>query len=214
MIHSLQACPRGFRSSNSLSSLSSSSLSSLSSSRGNPSTCIECTDLLTFHDWLYLSFMAILLLLIQWYIIDSSIKRRTLTVDVLLMHLSGVVEVTLAAVTLLISQSEGGYIQIRSCNVEQLSDWYTVFWNPTPDHKETLRCSQEAVYPLYSMVFIFFGLALIFLLIIRPLMARKVSDKNAGKTVYLTMYALPALSLIHAVLGGIICKWDWFVTVS
>ena len=155
--------------------------------------------------------MTILLLLIQWYIIDCSIKRRTLTIDVLLMHLSATIEVALAAVTLLISLSDTqGYLWIRSCNVQQLSDWYTVFWNPSPEYKETLRCSQEAVYPLYSMVFMFFGLALIFLLIIRPLMARKVSDKNAGKTIYLTMYALPALSLIHAILGGIICKCDCF----
>lgn len=127
------------------------------------------------------------------------------------MHLSATIEVALAALTLLISLSDTqGYLWIRSCNVQQLSDWYTVFWNPIPEYKETLRCSQEAVYPLYSMVFMFFGLALIFLLIIRPLMARKVSDKNAGKTIYLTMYALPALSLIHAILGGIICKCDCF----
>lgn len=195
-----QACPRGFRSTN-----------SLSGSRSSSSICVECSDLLTFHDWLYLSFMSILLLLIEWYIIDCSIKRRTLTIDVLLMHLSATFEVTLAALALLLALSDTrGYLWIRSCNVQQLSDWYTVFLNPNPYYKETLRCSQEAVYPLYSMVFMFFGLALFFLLLIRPLMARKVSDTNAGKTVYLTMYAIPALSLIHATLGGIICKFYCF----
>ena len=34
-----------------------------------------------------------------------------------------------------------------------------------------------------------------------------VSDKNAGKTVYLTMYAIPALCLIHAIFGGLICEF-------
>lgn len=156
--------------------------------------------------------MSILLLLIEWYIIDCSIRRRILNIDVLLMHLSAAFEVALAALTLLVTLSDTrGYLWIKSCNVQQLSDWYTIFLNPNPYYKETLRCSQEAVYPLYSMVFMFFGLALLFLLLIRPLMARKVTDKNTGKTVYLTMYAIPALSLIHATLGGIICKCFSFV---
>ena len=39
-------------------------------------------------------------------------------------------------------------IDIKSCPVELLSDWYTVFYNPTPNYEEKLHCSHEAVYPL------------------------------------------------------------------
>jgi len=43
-----------------------------------------------------------------------------------------------------------GQLVIRSCRTQWLSDWYTVLYNPTPDYRESLRCTQEAVYPLYA----------------------------------------------------------------
>lgn len=44
------------------------------------------------------------------------------------------------------------------------------------------------------------------MLVLRPWIARKMNDKNATKTIYLTMYLIPALVLVHGVLGGVICE--------
>lgn len=39
-------------------------------------------------------------------------------------------------------------LNIYACNVTKLSDWYTLFHNPSPNYGEKLHCTQEAVYPL------------------------------------------------------------------
>lgn len=193
-----KACPAGFRSS-----------SSYSLSDNDVSECEPCVDSLSFHDWLYLLFMSLSLLLLEWYIIDFSLKRRNLPFDVITLHISAAIEVaTSSLIVILIKSDPLGNFSLKSCRVSRMSDWYTVFYNPAPGYKDTLRCTQEAVYPLYSMVFIFYGFALLLLLVIRPFIARKIADKNASKTIYLTMYLIPGLTLIHAILSGLICKYS------
>ena len=53
---------------------------------------------------------------------------------------------------------------------------YTLFigQNPNPNYEETLHCTQEAVYPLYTMIFIFYALCGILMLLVRPLLSSKV----------------------------------------
>lgn len=66
----------------------------------------------------------------------------------LILHLSAFLEVSVsAAITLLIFEPMGS-LYFHSCSVNYLSDWYTLFHNPTPNYGEKLHCTQEAVYPL------------------------------------------------------------------
>jgi len=152
--------------------------------------------------------MGLSLLLLEWYIIDSSLKRRNLPSDVLTLHCSAAIEVATASlISILIKSDPWGNFSLKTCRVVRISDWYTIFFNPSPNYTSTIRCTQEAVYPLYSIIFIFYALALAILLLIRPLIAHKLNDKNAVKTIYLTMYLIPALTVVHGVLGGLICKF-------
>ena len=41
-----------------------------------------------------------------------------------------------------------GSLSLNTCGVQQLSDWYTVFFNPKQHHVHETHCTQEAVYPL------------------------------------------------------------------
>jgi hypothetical protein len=167
------------------------------------SECVPCTDSLALQDWLYLLFMLILLLLIEWYIVDYCVKRRDLPFEVLVLHTSAAAETGIAAVLVLIIMSDSNaWFSIRSCRVHRISDWYTLFYNP-----RSISCTQEAVYPLFSMVFMFYGMSLILLLVIRPIIVWKCNDKNASKTIFLTLYVIPALAFIHSVLCGVICEY-------
>lgn len=95
--------------------------------------------------------------------------------------------------------------KLNSCGVEKLSDWYTLFHNPTPDYKDKLHCTQEAVFPLQTMVLVFYLLCVIFMMLIRPGLNKKFL-KFGKSAVYCGLYFFPILSLLHAVCGGLICK--------
>lgn len=166
------------------------------------SECIPCSDTLALQEWLYLLFMLILLLLIEWYIVDYCVKRRDLPLEVLVLHLSAAAESVLSAIIVVVIMSDSDkWFTITSCRVMRMSDWYTVFYNP-----RNVSCTQEAVYPLFSMVFMFYGVSLILLLIIRPIIVWKSSDKNSKKTIFLTLYVIPGLAFIHSVFCGVICE--------
>ena len=71
-----------------------------------------------------------------------------LTKQVLIIHFSALVEVSIAAVATILVVEPTGSFQITSCKTRYLSDWYSLFHNPSPNYEETLHCTQEAVYPL------------------------------------------------------------------
>lgn len=65
-----------------------------------------------------------------------------------MLYISATLEVITAAALAVLAVDPLGQLSIRSCRTLWLSDWYTVLYNPTPDYREPLRCTQEAVYPL------------------------------------------------------------------
>ncbi|XP_046402356.1 JNK1/MAPK8-associated membrane protein [Ischnura elegans] len=181
------ACPRGYR-------------------RGKDfdSECMLCHDSPQFYDWMYLSFMALVALVMHWFCIDTAAKRRSFCKEVLILHLSALVEITAASIMTLLLVEPRGEFSIRSCKAEHLSDWYTLFHNPNPNYEETLHCTQEAVFPLYTMVFIFFALCVVIMLAIRPWLAGRFLPKQGKMSIYAALYFFPILALIQAVLGGLI----------
>lgn len=110
-------------------------------------------------------------LILHFYFIDLATKQRMyvlrttvldptaplLTPDshsrfsrnVLILHLSAFCEISIAALVTLFTFSDSWLpTDIKSCPVERLSDWYTVFHNPAPNYGDKLHCTHEAVYPL------------------------------------------------------------------
>ncbi|XP_046741253.1 JNK1/MAPK8-associated membrane protein isoform X2 [Diprion similis] len=180
-----EACPRGFRSNDS-------------------SACVPCEDFPMFYDWLYLGFMALLALVLHWFCIDMVAMRRNITKEVIALHMSALVEIIGASLITLQLTDPIGTFNITSCKARRLSDWYTLLHNPNPDYEKTLHCTQEAVYPLYTMVFIFYALGIILMLLIRPLIAKKFLPKQGKFSIYAALYFFPILAMLHAIGGGLI----------
>lgn len=122
-------CPRGYRVNDS-------------------SICSKCTETLELYDLLYITFICILPLFMHWYFIDASMKERNFSRNQIILHCSAFFEVLVSAVISVFLIEPFGSFYINSCGVKKFSDWYTLFFNPTPNYEEKLYCTTEAVYPL------------------------------------------------------------------
>ncbi|BES93188.1 Protein of unknown function (DUF766) [Nesidiocoris tenuis] len=179
------ACPRGFRTNES-------------------SYCTPCDSQPVFYDWLYLGFMTFSPLVLHWFCIDNTTPfRGRLSQGALILHFSALVEIVIAATATLLLVEPFGEFNLKSCPVKSLSDWYTLFHNPRPNYEDVLYCTQEAVYPLHTMVFIFYALSVLMMSLIRPLLVYFCLP-TGGITVYAALYFFPILALLHTVFGGLI----------
>lgn len=57
-------------------------------------------------------------------------------------------ETLVAAILSILLMEPKGLLTLYACPIKKFSDWYTLFYNPTPNYEKLLHCSQEAVYPL------------------------------------------------------------------
>lgn len=174
------ACPRGFRSNSS-------------------SICELCKDNPIFYDWLYMGFIVITVCVLHLFCIDTTVRKKGFV-----LHISAIFETITAAVLTVLVVDPFGEFGVRSCHTHHLSDWYTLFHNPSPQYEKTLHCTQEAVYPLYTMVFMFYAIAVSLMLLIRPWIAGKFLPLSGKLSIYAALYFFPLLSLIHAAFGGLI----------
>ncbi|KAJ8928223.1 hypothetical protein NQ314_019287 [Rhamnusium bicolor] len=179
-------CPRGFR--------------------RNETTfiCEPCMDSPSFYDWLYLGFMVLLVLILHWFFIDMVSMRRSFSKDVIILHATAFLEIFLSCIIALLFSHPIGRLSVHSCQVRTISDWYTLLHNPTPNYEKRIHCTQEAVYPLYTIVFLFYGLSLVLMLLIRPWVCRKYLPRQSKMSIYAAMYFIPILVLIHALVGGLL----------
>ena len=168
------------------------------------SVCQQCEEPPSRYDCLYLGFIILFTLMAHWIAIDFTAKSRTITKEVLVLHLSALLEICLAAVTTLVISQPWGQFTLTACRVSRFSDWYTLLYNPNPNYEEKLYCTHEAVYPLYSIVFIFYALSLILMIIIRPFLSSKFLPGRGRNAIYAALYFFPAFALAHGVLGGVI----------
>ena len=76
--------------------------------------------------------------------------------------------------------------------------------NKPINYQETLHCTHEVVYPLYSIVFVFYAFSLLFMIILRPFLSSKFLPGRGRNAIYAALYFFPIFALIHGVLGGII----------
>ena len=164
--------------------------------------CEMCTGSLTLYDWLYLGFMAVLSPILNSFFIDITNRKKHRLLVVL--HVSSFVESIAAAVcTVLVSKPIGSF-NVTSCPVVQLSDWYTMLKNPSPDYTTTLHCTQEAVYPLYTIVMIYYAFCLAWMLLIRLAISIHAVNNKGKRSIYAALYFLPILIVIQSVLAGLI----------
>lgn len=122
------------------------------------------------------------------------------------LYLSAILEVALAALLTIFLSEPMFTFEIYSCGVSTLSDWYTFFFNPAPRYEDTLICTQERVFPLQTMVLVFYVFCVTFMLLIRPFVNEKCKPKieKASLAVYHGLYAFPLLALVHSLFGGLV----------
>ncbi|KAL3874476.1 hypothetical protein ACJMK2_037490 [Sinanodonta woodiana] len=176
------ACPRGYQ-------------------PDNESLCQKCDSAPAFYDWLYLGFMAMLSLILHWFFIDYTNNRKR---SLVVLHISALVETGLAVLLTLLLSEPMGSLHMRSCPVTKLEDWYTMLYNPSPNYTTTLYCTQEIVYPLYTMVMIYYAFSLLMLMLIRPLVSVNFVESRGTKSMYAALYFLPILIVLQAVFGGLL----------
>uniref|UniRef100_A0A8C0H8A1 JNK1/MAPK8 associated membrane protein n=1 Tax=Chelonoidis abingdonii TaxID=106734 RepID=A0A8C0H8A1_CHEAB len=170
--------------------------------------CRECTGSPGHYDWLYLGFMAMLPLILHWFFIEWYSGKKSSSA--LFQHLTALFECSVAAIVTLLVSDPVGFLYIRSCKVVMLSDWYTMLYNPSPDYITTVHCTHEAVYPLYTIVFIYYAFCLVLMMLLRPLLVKKIAcglgKSDRFKSIYAALYFFPILTVLQAVGGGLLCK--------
>ncbi|KAF1583142.1 UNVERIFIED_CONTAM: JNK1/MAPK8-associated membrane protein, partial [Eudyptes pachyrhynchus] len=168
--------------------------------------CRECMGSPDRYDWLYLGFMAMLPLVLHWFFIEWYSGKKSSSA--LLQHVTALFECSVAAIVTLLVSDPVGSLHIRSCKVKKLSDWYTMLYNPSPDYITTVHCTHEAVYPLYTIVFIYYAFCLVLMMLLRPLLVKKIAcglgKSDRFKSIYAALYFFPILTVLQAVGGGLL----------
>ncbi|XP_005986488.1 JNK1/MAPK8-associated membrane protein isoform X1 [Latimeria chalumnae] len=168
--------------------------------------CDKCTDSPELYDWLYLGFMAMLPLVLHWFFIEWYSGKKSSSA--LFQHVTALLECSAAAIVTLLVSDPVGALTVRSCRVKTLSDWYTMLYNPSPDYVTTLHCTHEAVYPLYTIVFIYYAFCLVLMMLLRPLLVKKIAcglgKSDRFKSIYAALYFFPILTVTQAVGGGLL----------
>ncbi|XP_054546757.1 JNK1/MAPK8-associated membrane protein-like isoform X4 [Talpa occidentalis] len=168
--------------------------------------CQPCTQYPELYDWLYLGFMAMLPLVLHWFFIEWYSGKKSSSA--LFQHITALFECSMAAIITLLVSVPVGVLYIHSCRVLMLSDWYTMLYNPSPDYITTVHCTHEAVYPLYTIVFIYYAFCLVLMMLLRPLLVKKIAcglgKSDRFKSVYAALYFFPILTILQAVGGGLL----------
>ncbi|XP_062863317.1 JNK1/MAPK8-associated membrane protein [Trichomycterus rosablanca] len=168
--------------------------------------CQKCEESPELYDCLYLGFMAMLPLVLHWFFIEWYSGKKSSSA--VLQHVTALCECSTAAVVTLLLNEPVGSFSIRSCRVQMLSDWYTMLYNPSPDYVTTLHCTQEAVYPLYTIVLIYYAFCLVLMMLLRPLLVKKIAcglgKTDRFKSIYAALYFFPILTVLQAVGGGLL----------
>ncbi|EDV29891.1 uncharacterized protein TRIADDRAFT_52772 [Trichoplax adhaerens] len=164
--------------------------------------CQPCALPLIVYDWLFLLFMSSFSLVLHFFFIDHYV--RTDSKRLAIWHGSAIFEAIVSAIISILTSRPIGSLTLEGCGVKELSDWYTIFYNPTIDYKITIHCAAEAVCPLYSIVLKYYFIALILMAVARTMIASKFNILGMKKSIYAALYFFPLLIVTQAVLGGVL----------
>lgn len=167
------------------------------------SICIKCFQKLLLYDWLFLGFIIIQPIIFNFYFtVKLSIKLKSNS-KLWILRLFMFCKSLLSFLISLMLFEPVGMLQITKCSTNRLSDWYTMFYNPKLDFVNTVYCTQEAVYPLKSLVVTFYCISILMTVAIRPLIILFViRDSSWFKSIYYTLYLYPVLTILYFAFGG------------
>lgn len=177
--------------------------------------CELCTQSPSLYDYTYLGFMFNIAVILHFLFIDNSFsnikkKRNNLSFFKLtIIYLLPLVESVLAFMVSILLFKPVFSFKLLSCPVNEFADWYSVFYNPSIDYYTKTDCSQEIVYPLYSLVMLFYVLSVVIMLILRGLAKRliltnRIYVEYLNKATFAALYFYPIMFIIHVVAAGVI----------
>ncbi|VDP13576.1 unnamed protein product, partial [Soboliphyme baturini] len=169
--------------------------------------CTPCEADLILYDRLYLGFVAITPFLLHLFFIAGYRAYKRSKALTMVQLLSAALETFVSALSSLFVFDPKGSFQLKTCGVESVEDWYTMFLNPNINYTMTVFCTQEAVYPLYTLPFVYYFFSLVSLAVLRPLLLRAFRQPLSGAydAVFAALDFYPILAVTHAVFAGLIC---------
>lgn len=178
--------------------------------------CGLCTNEASLYEFMYLIFMMNVAILMHLISIDkffAETKRRNWPEfdpkKIAIIYIQPIVENLLALTLSILVFSPVGTLKLHSCLVNNLFDWYSIFFDPYIDYSKKLNCSQEIVYPLYSIVVVYFLFSSIIMLAMRPIISKVILKEEIykniqSKSIFAELHYLPILIIVHLVAGGLI----------
>uniref|UniRef100_A0A915PLQ8 Uncharacterized protein n=1 Tax=Setaria digitata TaxID=48799 RepID=A0A915PLQ8_9BILA len=123
-----------------------------------------------------------------------------------LQHLCCLLECILSGLLSVLLMPPRGSPFLYGCTKNSLRDWYPMFYNPVVNHTHILRCTQEVVFPLYSLPFIYLAFCLLCLIIFRSVLYLTVFKHSCIATdpYYAALFTIPLIALFHALVAGLL----------
>eukprot|EP01027_Heterolobosea_sp_BB2_P015089 GEZU01021621.1.p1 GENE.GEZU01021621.1~~GEZU01021621.1.p1 ORF type:complete len:308 (-),score=41.36 GEZU01021621.1:15-938(-) len=163
--------------------------------RSDGFVCLKCTDRMSAYDISYLVFMFGSVLTIYISAIEGSVKRK---LHRYLLEASAVIETVIASIFTVFVYFYN--FNVKTCGVRRLSDWYPVFHNPGPGY----HCTNEAVFPLYTMVMIYLGFCCLGVFLFRLPVSQFICKRKGRRTIYSALWWLPAILFAHFIFAGLL----------
>lgn len=200
-----QKCPRGYRPT-------------------ELDVCKLCDNDLSLYDYMYLGFMLNFSIMLNFIFIDRSLrlihkKAYDLSwLKIFSTYLLSLFECVIAFFLTIVLFSPTNNLKLRTCSVESIYDWYSIFFNPYIDYYQKLNCSQEIVYPLYSFCLVFFLLAIFIMMCLRPIFLKLVIKDKIISTIlnqptFAALYFYPLLILLQVIAGGLLYYTYPYITI-
>lgn len=84
---------------------------------------------------------------------------------------------------------------------------------------QIIPCSLYVVYPpeclfffSYTIVLIFYAFCLVLMMMLRPLLVKKIAcglgKSDRFKSIYAALYFFPILTVLQAIGGGLLCEYE------
>ncbi|PRP79998.1 JNK1/MAPK8-associated membrane protein-like [Planoprotostelium fungivorum] len=163
--------------------------------------CVPCTEPITNYGICYLVFIIIFSFALQT---EVTVMYQVKHFELFLCIVSIAIELALSMIFAVLTVEPLGSLKIYSCvqGRGSLSDWYTLAFSPHNNY-----CANEAVYPLWTMVMVFYGFCAFTPLVVRSsilLIFRVDGIDKPWRTLYFPLYLYPALTVLQAIFGGLI----------
>ncbi|KAE9556744.1 hypothetical protein FO519_000150 [Halicephalobus sp. NKZ332] len=177
------------------------------------SICKDCSQPVEGYDLAFLIFHALAPFLINCLFIKGSSvgskrQRKFPRIWIVLQFVSAALESSLALILTLLIYKPVGSLTVHTCQKHFLFEWYPMLYNPVINYTQTMKCSSEVVYPLYSLPFANLAFNLGALLVFRTTLylvsCSKSPKKLPSEPYYAVLWTLPLMTIVHAIFSGVI----------